>query len=432
MQVGTLQPKDGIRDEERRFMLNYQFIGYLDGNDDYKVLHAIELGTKREVAIHISRQYSQASLGYFILFLLNAKYFPKVHHCKSIGNTSIVVTAHHHMPSLDEFVKSHKIKNGMVFSLVEIKSIFFQLLDGIEYLHSHSIRHGRIEPKSILINDKFKVIISHFESAQFYSKAESRRVLADDIHSLGGILLWMLTGKRILDSHGLNKLIGNIEDNKIRNSLKLIFKNGNEDWFKKLYEINGMVLNSKKEEHYRVVFPDPIIINHLEQFGISKDELIQNLGNPDRKEYHAYRLYEKKLTRDVYYGRSPDDIHDDLYECLRRRRYLIELRRKLIEESAEEICSTIGCLYKQRVLLHMLIPGAFKSLTAILDSMYVKHFEKGFKIVADVESLDLEVEIDTISTGGMHFMRFVLNYGHSENFIHFVEDLTNEFQRQFK
>lgn len=51
--------------------------------------------------------------------------------------------------------------------------IFNQLIEGIQYLHSHGIVHRDIKPENLLINRKGKLIIADFSFATRMSQIES-------------------------------------------------------------------------------------------------------------------------------------------------------------------------------------------------------------------------------------------------------------------
>jgi len=53
------------------------------------------------------------------------------------------------------------------------KYVFYQLIEGIQYLHSHGIVHRDIKPENLLINKKGRLIIADFSFATRMVEVES-------------------------------------------------------------------------------------------------------------------------------------------------------------------------------------------------------------------------------------------------------------------
>jgi len=59
----------------------------------------------------------------------------------------------------------HKIENGV--SETEAKNLFTQMLNGVNYLHTHGIAHRDLKPENILIDTEGNIKISDFGLARF-------------------------------------------------------------------------------------------------------------------------------------------------------------------------------------------------------------------------------------------------------------------------
>ena len=82
------------------------------------------------------------------------------------GNVSIVYEyAQHDLASL--------IKENIDFDLDCIKSIMFQILSGVKYIHDNFILHRDIKPANILIKNKGEVKLADFGLSRFFEKRKN-------------------------------------------------------------------------------------------------------------------------------------------------------------------------------------------------------------------------------------------------------------------
>jgi serine/threonine protein kinase len=73
------------------------------------------------------------------------------------------------------------------FSEKLARTLFLQLLKGLDYLHMHGIVHRDVKPENLLINSKFRIVIGDFgfahkayENNQFSSLVERSRLVGSE------------------------------------------------------------------------------------------------------------------------------------------------------------------------------------------------------------------------------------------------------------
>ncbi|MCK8828255.1 protein kinase [Natroniella acetigena] len=153
--------------------------------------------------------------------------------------------------TLAEEIREYGTIKPRLFS--NLYDIFFQVLDAVEFMHSLKVCHGDIKPANILLSEKVK--ITDFGTSRLIEDlfietigegtcgfiapevvSSQKRYLSSDIYSLGALLYFLLTGKKVYE--GLVQVI-------------------NDTPYKKPCEINSNIPKKVEEVILKALTRDP-------------------------------------------------------------------------------------------------------------------------------------------------------------------------------
>ena len=125
------------------------------------------------------------------------------------GNVSLVYEyAQHDLASL--------IKENIDFDLDCIKSIMFQILSGVKYIHDNFILHRDIKPANILLRNKGEVKLADFGLSRFFEKrknqwrAYTNSVVTIDMWSVGCVMAELFTKQPLFKEQNAKKQVNAI------------------------------------------------------------------------------------------------------------------------------------------------------------------------------------------------------------------------------
>lgn len=409
-----MQVSGNIQDEmeyaaNRDFILGYQFLGYLGCERNGKVVRAIEIGTNTEVAIKFIKILPAKGINYEMLipFLVNHKTLLHLYACRPLGSLRAYIMEFCKRQSLSTYIAS----NGTLGSGTAIK-VFIQLLDTVNYLSQHNIAHNGISSESILIDDDFNIKIGNFGQAIFYDSSEEHESVhsREDILSIGKCLYTALMGPGedplLCEPLKLGSKIEQINSPTLKNTLKYIFLAEGEKSIAEIYKINSLRLVTHKKSRKQVALLDLLAVEQLEQYGLERSQLEQNVNDPAASMHYIYTLCSEKIAREICPRASIRSIKaQDLrtvstfYNSFRRRRELLGRREELLAGSVEEYSTLINCLHctrnnaRSKISMNLLVEERFWDILAILKGRNIAFYKNNDGICAIVERIGLEVAI---------------------------------------
>ena len=249
-----------------------------------------------------------------------------------------------------EYFNGHKLSDELCDTgfksprtFEEIYNLFFQILNGVEYIHSKKICHGDIKPQNILTNGKVAKITDFGTSKLIedlfiktvdgggtwaYMAPEvagsNRRYLNSDIYSLGVLLYKFLTGRTPHET--ANQLISNmpypkpreINDNipeSVERIIMKLLKRNPEQRYQNVKEVKRDLENALKNGNNNIVsYSERPEIRNGEEDWIER--VIQCYKN---KEFDKAELLLK--TEYENGNKSADILHHMAYTYFNQERY---------------------------------------------------------------------------------------------------------------
>lgn len=244
----------------------------------------------------------------------------------------------------------------------EIYNLFFQILDGVEYIHSRNICHGDIKPQNILTDNK-NVKITDFGTSKLiedlfiktidgggtwaYMAPEvagsNRRYLNSDIYGLGVLLYKFLTGRTPHET--ANQLINNmpypkpreINDNiplSVEKIIMKLLKRAPEERYQNIKDI-------KKDFEKILRYRNNNTISYNEEIEVEIEANSYWLENVIK--CYKYKEFDKAelLLRTEYENgnKSFDVLYHIAYTCFNQGRYFdsMDILNNINVEEIEDI-----------------------------------------------------------------------------------------------
>lgn len=287
-----------------------------------------------------------------------------------------------------EYFNGHKLSDELCETgfkspktFEELYKIFFQVLDGIEYIHAKHICHGDIKPQNILYDSKL-VKITDFGTSKLIEDlfiktidgggtwaylapeiaGSNKRYLNSDIYSLGVLLYKFLTGRTPHET--ANQLINNmpypkpreINDNipiKVEEIILKLLKRDPSERYHKISEIKADLKNAFNDKYNNKVLSSTSVKNEVYEKGWI--ETVTDL-------YKKNKLEETEilLKNEMENGnKSQDVLYYMAYTYFKQERYfdclnmLNKINCETVEYIRREAFQENYCYLKVKVLFEL-------------------------------------------------------------------------------
>ncbi|ADM12077.1 serine/threonine protein kinase [Encephalitozoon intestinalis ATCC 50506] len=307
---------------QRKF-LNFDITGVLGSGSYGDVLSAVDKITGMDVAIKFAKKDVDQWKNSFepkIQLILDHENICKLYGCISTSRNLVLVLELVRGIDLHKYIR----RNGRL-SETHARSLFVQMLYGVDYLHSHSIVHRDLKLENIMISGE-SVKICDFGLSAFYDRSS---VLKDycgtpqcappeimrgipyvgpevDIWCLGVILYAMVHGRLPFEDAdislmGRNAILSKMKiDGSLSDELKDLIRRIIEPDRSMRIEIDQIMkhpwINVTREDHRkRIIFIDGKVIERLIEIGFRKEDVLNNITDKNSREYSAYCLVNRKL-----------------------------------------------------------------------------------------------------------------------------------------
>lgn len=151
-------------------------------NDHLTIYGGASLDGKTPVVLKEMKNLCSANLHLLKGVLREVYYLKNFHHPNIIGLIQVENELHKEMGNLTLVLEPMDsdleiyLQSKKTFEIEEIARIMFQILKGLEYIHSHNCIHRDLKPSNILVNEQGDVKICDFSSTRSLYKYRNSRI----------------------------------------------------------------------------------------------------------------------------------------------------------------------------------------------------------------------------------------------------------------
>lgn len=431
----------------RHFMRSFHFIGYIEKTENSVIIRALELGSKKEVAIRFLKSKGKPiNKETLISLLAHHKSIFRIYDYLSLGNVNAYIFEYFKGNSLSMLLKEVK-----KISIYQLGKVFRQILDTVNYLHKHGIVGNIIEPSNILVDEKFTIKINKLDNAYFCDSKEFSDSYKTDILAIGNTLYAMLLAHKGIGEHNprlevIADCISNYRELGV--TLKRILVDNSDVSLDDIYRINCIKKpNGLKMGSVRVL--DLLILDQLKNFGVEIGN-IRNLVNDDcTKEANMYYLCGKRIDRDTAVLTEEIKCEGDrsvmsyvLYSRIKRRQDLIQRKHELMKATMKIKLSfpqCFGCFheYSKKIVVEILFFVESINILRILKELYFSVYER--KDIFYIKNDELLVVMELVvykknnvflcSDSGVYgWVEFKKTHGRDSNFVKSVVSIIDRLK----
>lgn len=426
----------------RELISSYEFIGYLGGSDNLRIMRAVDIMTKKDVSITFKlKKTKYKSLGVLIRGFMKHKAFAEYLGDKLIGDIEIQIYEYIKGKSLISY-----IEEGNVMGDSFIINIFIQILDAINYLHQHHIAHRGLNLSVITLSNNRDIKIDVKDCSEFYDDSNSILLIQEDLYGLGMCLLHMIYGKN--NPLGIDKKskidfneINTVENSLFQDILIYILCNTSNASISGVYRLLGIRQPIVSINRKELLFLDPLITEYLESFGVNESQLLKGVNNKSTKEFYMYYLADQRYIRNIYLTINGSSLEknigaktlDFVYEALKQRRYLTNRRKEILMKKLKPVSKILNFFncYRDNTMSKISIEilnnkRYFDAIPSLLKALNLIYQENGDKFTVWYDETNLKFEIEKF----YFYESFVVNFtkvkGRDNDFIQILEEMIDE------
>lgn len=310
----------------KRFF-NFDIVGVLGSGSYGSVLAAVDYITGTDVAIKFVKK-EKALDGHKFTFepkiqsVLDHRNICKLYGCLDVSDSLVLILEHVKGIDLHRYLKRHGRMDEE-----HARTLFIQILDAVDYLHTHSIVHRDLKLENVIVEDGGNVKICDFGLSTLYDKYSVLRDYCGtpqcappeimngipyvgpevDVWCLGVILYAMVHGRLPFeqkDGRSLNKHIVHAKmtvDEMLSSDLRDLIRRLIEP--KRTMRI-GMdeiarhpwVDVVRTRHRQAIVFVDSSVVGAVAEMEFRREDILKNIIDKESKESAVYSLVERKIS----------------------------------------------------------------------------------------------------------------------------------------